>query len=81
MIDTKNLVFESVNGEMSMSKDKIVNFIKDFVLMIVIISIVEFIFYKLGFLSSFSFAYIVGFMIGWVIVQMIKYLVDNKKRK
>lgn len=64
-----------------MIKNIVIQFIKDFVLMIIVISFVEFIFYKLNFIRSFSFSYIVGFMIGWSIIQIIKLIIDNKKRK
>lgn len=62
-------------------KDKIIQFIKDSILMIIVISFVEFIFYKLKFIDSFSFAYIIGFMIGWAIIQIIKSIIDNKKHR
>lgn len=62
-------------------KDKVIAFIKDLILMTIIISVIEFIFYKLSILSEFSFAYIIGFMIGWSIWQLIKLYIDNRKHK
>lgn len=62
-------------------KNKVIQFIKDFILMAVVISIVEFIFYKLKIISSFDIAYIIGFMIGWSIIQILKQTVESKKNK
>lgn len=60
-------------------KNKIIQFIKDFILMVSVISIVEFIFYKLEILSSFDITYIIGFMIGWSIVKLYVEIKKNKK--
>lgn len=62
-------------------RNKIIQFIKDFVLMAIIIIVVEFIFYKLNIVNEFSFSYIVGFMIGWAIWQLIVLYINNKKNK
>lgn len=62
-------------------KEKIIQFIKDFILMAIVISIVEFISYKLNIINEFGFAYIIGFMIGWSIWQIIKLYIDSKKDK
>ncbi len=62
-------------------KEKMIQFIKDFILMLTIISIVEFISYKLNIINEFGFSYIIGFMIGWSIWQIIKLCLDNKKHK
>lgn len=62
-------------------KDKIIQFIKDFILMTIIISIIEFISYKLNIINEFGFPYIIGFMIGWSIWQIAKLYIENKKQK
>lgn len=62
-------------------KERIIQFVKDFIIMIIIISIVEFIFYKLNIINEFGISYIIGFMIGWSIWQIIKLYIDNKKNK
>ncbi len=62
-------------------KGKIIQFIKDFILMSIIISIVEFVCYKLKIINVFGIPYIIGFMIGWSIWQIIKLCIDNKKYK
>ena len=62
-------------------KKKFMQFIKDFILMAIIISIVEFVCYKLKIISVFGIPYIIGFMIGWSIWQIIKLWIDNKKHK
>lgn len=62
-------------------KNKVIQFIKDFILIAIVISIVEFIFYKLKIISSFDIAYIIGFMIGWSIIQIVKLYAQSKKNK
>lgn len=64
-----------------MTNNKVIQFIKDFILMVFVISFVEFLFYKLKFVDIFSISYIIGFMIGWSIIQIIKIIIDNKKIK
>ena len=62
-------------------RNKIIQFIKDFVLMAIIIIVVEFIFYKLNIVNECSFSYIVGFMLGWALWQLIVLYINNKKNK
>ncbi len=61
-----------------MTKDNIIQFIKDFIVIFIIINIVEFVFYKINLVSVFSFGYILGFMIGWSIFQIIKLTIKKK---
>ena len=60
-------------------KNKMIQFIKDFILMAIIIVAVEFVFYKTNIVSEFNVPYIIGFMIGWSIWQLIKIFIDSKK--
>ena len=62
-------------------KDKVIQFVKDFIYMAIIVSIAEFIVYKLNIVNEFSFSYIAVFMIGWSIWQIAKMYIDNKKNK
>ncbi len=62
-------------------KSKVIQFIKDFILMAIIITIIELIFYKINLVSEFSISYIIGFMIGWSIWQLIKIFIDSKRNK
>ena len=62
-------------------KNKLIQFIKDFILMAIIISVVKFIFYKLNIVNEFSFSDIIGFMVGWTIWQLIVLYINNKKNK
>ena len=62
-------------------KSKVIQFIKDFILMAIIITIVVFIFYKTNVVSEFSFFNIIGFMIGWSIWQLIEIFRDSKRKK
>ena len=62
-------------------KKQILGFVKDFFIMLAIILFVEFIFYKINFISEISIFYIVGFMIGWSIWQIVKIVIENKKQK
>ena len=62
-------------------KSKVIQFIKDFILMAIIITIIELIFYKINLVSEFSISYIIGFMIGWSICQLIKIFIDSKRNK
>ena len=61
-------------------KGKIIQFGKDFILMAIVLSIVVFIFYKLNIVKEFNVFYIIGYMTGWSIWQIIKILIDNKKQ-
>lgn len=62
-------------------KEKLAQFIKDFILMAIIISIMELIFYKLNIINELSIPYTIGFMIGWSIWQLFKMFIDNRKQK
>lgn len=62
-------------------KEKVIQFIKDFIFMAIIISVIEFIFYKLNIINEFSFSYNIGFMTGWSIWQIVKLYIDTKKHK
>lgn len=62
-------------------KNKVIQFIKDFILMAIVISIVEFISYELKIISSFGIPYIIGFMIGWSIIQIVKLSFESKKNR
>lgn len=58
-------------------KKKIINFIKDFIIMLAIFCLVEFVFYKIHWIESFNIFFVLGFMLGWSIVQIIK-MIKNK---
>ena len=62
-------------------KKNILSFVRDFFIMLLIILIVDFAFYKLKFLESINFEFIIGFMIGWSIWQIVKMIIDAKKKK
>lgn len=62
-------------------KNKVIQFIRDFILMAIIISVVEFIAYKLNIVNEFGISYIIGFMVGWAIWQLIVLYINNKKNK
>lgn len=53
-------------------------FLIDFITMLLVFMLVEFIFYKLNLIHEFNIFYILGFMTGWSIIQITK-LVINKK--
>lgn len=53
-----------------MKKNKLLQFIRDFIIMLIIVSIVDYLFYKFKINNSFDIEYIVGFMIGWSIWQI-----------
>jgi len=58
------------------SKKKIMEFVKEFILMAITFSIVGIIIFKL-FDMNFSIANVVGFMIGW---SLIKIFIDSKRK-
>lgn len=60
---------------------KILFFVRDFIIMLAIILLVEFVFYKFNWLKEIDISYTVGFMIGWSIWQGIDALIKNKKNK
>ena len=60
---------------------KILFFVRDFIIMLAIILLVEFIFYKFNWLKEIDISYTVGFMIGWSIWHGIDALIKNKKNK
>ncbi len=53
-------------------------FLIDFITMLIVFMLVEFIFYKLNLIHEINIFYILGFMTGWSIIQIIK-LVKSKK--
>jgi hypothetical protein len=52
-------------------KNKVMIFIRDFIIMAAIISIVYLVFWKLNIIEKFDISYIIGFLIGWSIWQLM----------
>ena len=52
-------------------KKKIIVFIRDLLIMAIILLVVYLIFWKLNIIKDFDISYIIGFLIGWSIWQVI----------
>ena len=62
-------------------KKLIIGFARDFFIMLAIVFIYNIIMYKLNFKSTVDYSFIIGFMIGWSIWQIIKIIIDFRKQK
>ena len=52
-------------------KNKVIVFVRNFIIMAAIISIVYLVFWKLNIIEKFDISYIIGFLIGWAIWQLM----------
>lgn len=52
-------------------KNKAIVFIRDLLIMAIILLIVYLIFWKLNIIENFDISYIIGFLVGWSIWQVI----------
>ena len=52
-------------------KNKVIVFIRDLLIMAIILLIVYLIFWKLNIIENFDISYIIGFLVGWSIWQVI----------
>lgn len=63
---------------MTYEKEKIINFIKEFICYLVVIAILQLIANKLGWTDASIIDNVIGLTIGWIIWKIIMILIDKK---